>query len=65
MKRSNHRSKTSAPVTDVYRAFMSLDRNRRQRAALRILRNQGLLADLYDHFLIRRALEEGGRSREW
>jgi hypothetical protein len=33
--------------------------------ALRILRDQRLLADLYDHFLIQEALEEGGQSILW
>lgn len=62
MKSSTRRAKTSEPVADVYRAFMSLDRGHRRTAALRILRNQGLLAELYDHFLIERALREGGQS---
>ena len=33
--------------------------------ALRILRNQEILADLYDHFLIREAMREKGRSVSW
>jgi hypothetical protein len=33
--------------------------------ALRILRDEEVLADLYDHFLIREAVEERGRSVAW
>jgi hypothetical protein len=33
--------------------------------ALRILRDEEVLADLYDHFLIREAAEERGRSVAW
>ena len=38
---------------------------RRSRIALRILRSQEILADLYDHFLIREAMREKGRSVSW
>ena len=65
MRNSNHRAKSGKPATDFYRAFLSLERGRRRNVALRILRNQRLLADLYDHFLIQNALQEGGRSISW
>jgi hypothetical protein len=50
---------------DVYRAFRRLDRDKRRQVALRILRDQRVLADLYDHFLIDEALREGGRNTSW
>jgi hypothetical protein len=50
---------------DLYRAFLRLDRASRRGVALRILRNQKVLADLYDHFLIQAALRERGRSTRW
>ena len=53
------------PETEVYRGFMRLDRERRRRVAVRILRSQRILADLYDHFLIRRSLEEPGPNFAW
>jgi hypothetical protein len=37
----------------------------RRSVALRILRDEEVLADLYDHFLIREAVEERGRSVAW
>ena len=49
----------------VYREFMRLDRDRRRRVAVRILRNEKILADLYDHFLIGRALDEPGQNLGW
>lgn len=49
----------------LYRAFLGLDRERRKRVALRILRNQRVLADLYDHFLIEQSLNEPGRNTSW
>jgi hypothetical protein len=58
-------SKTrQAPIADneVYRGFMRLDRERRRRIAMRILGNQRMLADLYDHFLIQRSLDEPGQN---
>jgi hypothetical protein len=51
--------------SDHYRAFMNLDREHRRNLALRVLSNQGLLADLCHHFFIQRALEEHGRSIPW
>ena len=51
--------------TDLYKAFRSLDPERRRSIALRILRDEKVLADLYDHFLIREAMREHGRSTPW
>jgi hypothetical protein len=50
---------------DVYRLFLSLRPGDRRSVALRILRDERVLSDLYDHFLIREALEERGRSVAW
>ena len=61
-------SKTAGtPIADneVYRGFMRLDRERRRRIAMRILGNQRMLADLYDHFLIQRSLDEPGQNLAW
>ena len=44
---------------------MRLDPDRRRRVAMRILRNQRMLADLYDHFLIQRSLNEPGQNLAW
>jgi hypothetical protein len=33
--------------------------------ALRILRDQRVISDLYDHFLIQEALRERGKSASW
>ena len=59
--------KARNPIADVqvYRDFMRLDRERRRRTALRILRNQKMLGDLYDHFLIQRSLDEPGQNVAW
>ena len=51
--------------SEVYRAFRGLARDKRRKMALRILRDQRVLADLYDHFLIQEALGEQGRSTPW
>ena len=51
--------------TEVFRDFMRLDPVRRRRIAMRILRNQKMLADLYDHFLIQRSLDEPGQNLAW
>lgn len=51
-------ARKSVAGTDVYRDFMHLDRERRRRIAMRILRNQGLLVGLHDHFLIQGSLAE-------
>ena len=53
------------PAMEVYKDFMRLNREHRRHMALRILRNQRILADLYDHFLIQRALEEPGQHVAW
>lgn len=65
MKNSNHSVKSVEAPGDFYRSFLGLDRSHRRAVALRILRNQRLLRDLYDHFLIQNALREGGRSISW
>jgi len=65
MKNGSQASKAGRGDGDFYRAFLALDRGRRSRIALRILRNQEILADLYDHFLIREAMREKGRSVSW
>ncbi len=49
----------------IYRAFRNLSRDQRRTVALRILRDQRVLADLYDHFLIQEALAERGRDTTW
>jgi hypothetical protein len=55
------------PIADVeiYRGFMRLAPERRRKVAMRILRNQKMLADLYDHFLIQRAMDEPGQNLAW
>jgi len=53
---------TSSREAEVFRAFRRLDRNKRRCLALRILRDQRVLADLYDHFLIQEAIREKGES---
>jgi hypothetical protein len=50
---------------EVYRAFRRLDGDKRRKVALRILRDQRVMADLYDHFLIQEAFRERGRSTSW
>jgi len=50
---------------ELYRAFLKLDREHRRRVALRILRNERVLRDLYDHLLIAKAMGERGRSVSW
>lgn len=50
---------------DFYKAFGRLGRERRRQIALRILRDQKMLKDLYDHFLIQRSLAEPGDSVAW
>ena len=51
--------------TEVFRDFMRLDPERRRRIAMRILRSQKMLADLHDHFLIQRSLDEPGKNLAW
>jgi hypothetical protein len=50
---------------DFYKAFVRLGREPRRQIALRILRDQKMLKDLYDHFLIQRSLAEPGDSVAW
>lgn len=52
----------STKRANVYRLFLRLRPGERRSVALRILRDEEVLADLYDHFLIRAAVEEQGRS---
>ncbi len=49
----------------IYREFCRLDRDRRRRVALRILHDEKVLEDLFDHFLIQEALRGNGRSISW
>ena len=61
-------SKTAPSPTleiQVYKNFMRLHRVPRRRIAMRILRNEKMLADLYDHFLIQRSLDEPGQNLSW
>jgi len=55
------------PIADIeiYKGFMRLDPERRRRVAIRILRNQRMLADLYDHFLIQPSLAEPRQNLAW
>jgi hypothetical protein len=48
-----------------YKAFCSMDSTSRRRLALRILKDEALLEDLYDHFLIQEADKAKGRSIPW
>ncbi len=65
MRNARQGAKSRTPDVSLYRAFLALDRHRRKRVALRILGNQRLLADLYDHFLIEQSTSEAGRSTPW
>lgn len=65
MKSTQRMGKARNRDGDFYRAFLRLDRDRRRSVALRILHDQKVLADLYDHFLIQEALSEGGRRTSW
>ena len=42
-----------------------MDSSSRRRLALSILKDEALLEDLYDHFLIQEAEKEKGRSIPW
>jgi hypothetical protein len=55
-------AKNPTPEIEVYRDLMRLDPARRRRVAVRVLRNQKILADLYDHLLIQRSLDEPGQD---
>ena len=48
-----------------YKAFRSMNSGSRRRLALRILKDEALLEDLYDHFLIQEAVRAKGRSIPW
>ncbi len=63
--RPSKTAKESTAEIEVYKHFMRLDREHRRRMAVRILRSQRVLADLYDHFLIRRSLDEPGSDLAW
>lgn len=54
-----------ANVAVFYKAFRSMDAGARRRLALRILKDEAILEDLYDHFLIQEAEKEKGRSIPW
>jgi hypothetical protein len=58
-------SKNTNYSGDFYRSFLKLGRDDRRNVALRILRNQKVLADIYDHFLIQEALREPGSNVSW
>jgi hypothetical protein len=49
----------------LYQAFRRLNPRGRRDVALRILKDEKLLADLYDHLLIKRAVDEPGASIPW
>ncbi len=65
MGRTSKNGRATKAAETIYRAFKGLDRNRRADVALRILHDENVLADLYDHFLIQKALSEGGRRTSW
>ena len=50
---------------NLYQAFRRLGPSERRGVALRILKEEKLLADLYDHLLIKRAMDEEGASIPW
>ena len=53
-------SKSKKYSGDFYQSFLRLGREDRRTVALRILRNQRVMGDLYDHFLIQESLRESG-----
>ena len=63
--RASRTAQNPTPESEVYRDFMRLEPARRRRVAVRILRNQKILADLYDHLLIQRSLDERGENVTW
>jgi len=65
MTSDSHVASKAGGETALYRAFLGLNREKRRRLALRILRDQRILADLYDHFLIQGALQEPGKKTSW
>lgn len=58
-------SKTAKYAGDFYRTFLRLGREDRRSVALRILRDQRVMGDLYDHFLIQEARRAPGRDVSW
>jgi len=52
----------ATPEIEVYRDFMRLGREPRRRIAVRFSHGQKIMADLYDHFLIQRSLEESEQN---
>ena len=58
-------SRTMKYSRDFYRSFLRLGREDRRSVALRILRDQRVLGDLYDHPLIQDALRAPGRDVSW
>lgn len=65
MKLTASVSQAEGKEKELYRAFLRLDPGRRTRVALRILHDEKVLADIYDHFLIQRSLKERGRDTSW
>ena len=51
--------------TDVYAAFRRLAPKKRRDVALRILKDEKVHSDLYDHLLIKRAMNEPGAGIPW
>lgn len=59
-------AKAASPAErSLYEAFRRLDAKSRRDVALRILEDEKLLSDLYDHLLIKKAMDETGPSIEW
>lgn len=65
MKNTARLSQAKVEEKELYRAFLRLDPGRRTQVALRILHDEKVLADVYDHFLIRESLQERGRNASW
>jgi hypothetical protein len=63
--RASKASDNRTPDIEIYRSFRRLDGEGRRRLAMRILHDQKMLADLYDHFLIQRSLDEPGQNLTW
>lgn len=63
MKKKTDLMEANAAV--FYKAFRSMNSASRRRLALRILKDEALLKDVYDHFLIQEAEKEKGRSVPW
>jgi hypothetical protein len=65
MKSAVQRRAASRQKAEFVATFRNLSRSQRRELALDILRDQKVLADLYDHFLIQEAIREDGRSTSW